>query len=486
MQSWNNLVNVALLGTAKKPVQPEALLQGELPPLPAPAEGDTEDKYLQLAAAVFNYRQCGALPLQVENLHNMEAPPEEKAYCSSMQQAILHEILDTETPALLELWLKACWKSNVLVQPGLQPTLLDIAAKQNRLQKIISICCGKRGAWLGSFNSNWQFATTTDGDDLWTTGTPDQRKKLLRLTLKQDGPTAREMLRSTWPQENAATRVEFLKILADFVAPEDETWLKGLLQDKSSKVKSEAWALLKKLPQSFITLQYKAILQAALQKDAKGVINFNTSTLQQLNEQIFASSIEKLSATRGTSDEQFILYQLMQHTPPAWLEESLQLSATELLDLFKKETQLKRFIPALADATANFKDTYWALAFYEQVDDLFIGLAPLLPPDLQDKYLVTHLLKHPDAVLQHASMRPKEWSYGLALALLKYTAQAPFRFNKGFYNGIIHLVPDAIVSDLPLLIPPDQYSRHNWYSLSDHLYRLLTLKTQLKLAFPNL
>jgi hypothetical protein len=488
MQFWNTIINASLLGTSRKPVQLNELLQGELAPLAdhIPTDADPEEKFLQAAALAYQYRQSGTLPLKVETLRFDTAPSEEKPYCSPVQQAILQEILANETIALLELWLKACWKTEVLVQLGHIPALLALAVQQSRLQKIISICCGKRGAWLAAFNPTWQFASTPESDDLWTTGTPDQRRKLLRLTLKQDGTTARQMLHSTWPQENAATRTEFLKILHDFVAPEDEAWLQTLLPDKSKNVKAEAWALLKKLPTSFITQKYKAVLHASVQTNSKGELSLQLPPMEGLYKDIYTSGIEKLSSARGVSDEDYILYQLMQHTPLQWLEESLQIEPEQIIGQFKKATQLKKFIPALADAVANFKDARWAQAFYTEVEELYIPLASLLPAGQQDKYLLTYLHRAPDAVLAAVSLRPKEWSYELALSLLKHTAQFPHRYNKGFYNGIIHLIPDSLAADINLLIPHDSYTRHTWYSLSDHLYRLLTLKRELKLAFPNL
>ncbi|HTE27993.1 hypothetical protein [Flavitalea sp.] len=70
MQFWDTVINTAMRGTDKKQVSADEVPAGPLATaaaiIYANAAKDKEEKFLQLAAVIFNYRQCGGLPLQKE------------------------------------------------------------------------------------------------------------------------------------------------------------------------------------------------------------------------------------------------------------------------------------------------------------------------------------------------------------------------------------------------------------------------------------
>ena len=99
MQTWDQIINTALLGTDKRP-----LAANELPVELAEAAvlvqnntTDKEEQFLQTAALVFNYRQCGVMPLQKEGVTIVKAAAEEKRYCSVLAMQTLNDILDSES-----------------------------------------------------------------------------------------------------------------------------------------------------------------------------------------------------------------------------------------------------------------------------------------------------------------------------------------------------------------------------------------------------
>src|SRR5262245_8693637 len=150
MQTWDQIIHTALLGTDKKP-----LAASDLPAeLLAAAEliqhntTDKEDQFLQTAALVFNYRQCGVQSLQKEGVTIARVAAEEKPYGSVLAMQTLTDILDSESNSLLQFWLQQCSAKGRIVTPELVPLLLGIGVQQKKLQNLVVACCGKRGEWL--------------------------------------------------------------------------------------------------------------------------------------------------------------------------------------------------------------------------------------------------------------------------------------------------------------------------------------------------
>src|SRR5688500_18930515 len=112
MESWNHIINTALLGTDKRAIKKEdfAGVLAENTDIIYQTETDREDQFLQLASVVYNYRQCGVLPMHNETLAVSKADKEEKKYCSAFAQSVLNDLLQVDSKPLLELWLNECIK----------------------------------------------------------------------------------------------------------------------------------------------------------------------------------------------------------------------------------------------------------------------------------------------------------------------------------------------------------------------------------------
>src|SRR6185503_937299 len=77
-----------------------------------------------------------------------------------------------------------------------------------------------------------------------------QRRTWLRTLRSQDPEAAREALAEVWPTESAATRADFLGLLADGLTLQDEDCLESALDDRSREVRRGAARLLARLPGS--------------------------------------------------------------------------------------------------------------------------------------------------------------------------------------------------------------------------------------------
>src|SRR5688572_5759090 len=165
MQFWDTIINTAMIGTDKKQVGVAELpadLVGPATTIHNNDSTDKEQKFLQLAAVAFNFRQSGVSPLQKE-VNISPAPTEEKEYCNAVATQTLKDILSEESIPLLKFWLQHCDRKQQIANPETLPALLNTGTQYKNLQVLIASCCGKRGEWLSGYNHAWNFSFTQTG-----------------------------------------------------------------------------------------------------------------------------------------------------------------------------------------------------------------------------------------------------------------------------------------------------------------------------------
>lgn len=482
-----------MIGTDKKNISSAELPASLLEPANIIFENgssDKEEKFLQIASLLFNFRQSGIMPLKKEQVTIPIAAPEEKHYCNNKAQQVLKDILYEESIPLLKFWMQQCDGNDQIVHPDMAATLLEIATTQKSLQSLIAKCCGKRGEWLSQFNHAWNFSTTQSSEELWQTGTPEQRRTVLKEMRAIDPANARSWVQQVWPQEDAATRTSFLEILKDNVSHDDIAFLETISTDKSKKVKEAALDLLKQIPSSPIVLLYQQILeQAVYLKKEKALLGLSSKTTLHFNlpasidEAVFKSGIEKLSNNKEFTDDAFIISQLIKSVPPSFWEKQLQLKPEEIIQTFQKDATGKKMIPSLVISIRQFRDNNWAIAMMEHSDVFYIDIIPLLPLQQQDIYSVKFFEQFPDQILQDATAREEEWNIELALLILRHTAKSPNQYNRSFYNQNIHLIPGKAALSLEKFTPTEDYFKNTWSNTSEYILKLLSLKAQTLQSF---
>lgn len=493
MESWSAIINTSMIGTDKK-----AIDAGELPAdLSAAAalilsneKTDKEEKFLQTAALVFNYRQCGVTPIVKEQVSLSKALPEENPYCSNLSMQVLKDVFAEDSIPLLKLWLQHCHKAQQVVQPEIIPSLLAAAIQYKNLQTPVTRCCGKRGEWLSGINDAWNFSVNQTTETLWQTGTPEQRKSILKETRSTDPATARQWMIQTWPTEDAATKLSFLEIFSSKISEEDIAFLESLSTEKSKKIKDEALLLLKQIPGSAIVQQYMQILKAAVVlKKEKALLGFTSKMLLQfqlpatIEETIFKTGIEKLSSTKDFSDEAFIIFQLMQSVPPSFWEQQFDSKPEQIIQLLQKDTVGKKMLPAIIIAIKKFEDIKWAIAFMQYSEVFYLDIIPLIPQEQQEYYSNRFFDSYPDSIIQYAISREQEWSFDLSKKIFRYTANQAYQYNRSFYNQHIHLIPGKIALELERLTPTEIHMQAQWSNTSEYILKLLHLKEQIIQSF---
>ena len=205
--------------------------------------------------------------------------------------------------------------------------------------------------------------------------------------------------------------------------------------------------------------------------------------LTNVDERIFKTGIEKLSNTKEFSDDEFIIYQLMQFIPPQKWEEHFDATPEQVINYFLKDKSANKYLPALITATIQSKNYNWALSVLQNNDTNKNHLIEVLPENEREKFMLRDFSSDGDYLVQLARKQHKEWSIELTRNIFKHTAKNIYQFNKNFYQEVIHLIPPVIVAELEKFTPQEQHLQTSWSNISEYIMKLVSLKLQTLQAF---
>jgi hypothetical protein len=491
MKAWESIINTAMLGT-DKPTSAIADLPEEVAvianAIDAAAMLDKEERYLQKAVVIYNYRQSGFVPFKNNDLRPNKAAEEIKSYCPPEAAGILNTVLDEENDQLLQLWLSQCSKASQLLLPDVLPAVLDKAQKDVSLRPVVIECSGNRGAWLSKMNPVWNWFTVLPDEEFWQTGTPAQRAEVLKGIRKSEPAKALEWLQQAWTQENATAKVELLKAMKINSKADDLPWLESLLNEKGQKVKDEALVLLKSIPGSSVIKQYEELLRQSVSlKKEKALLGLTTKTSIQIklpagvDESIYKSGIEKLSGPKSTvTDENYVIYQLISSVPPVFWEKQFDAMPVQVVEYFEKYAQ--EMVPALANAVAKFEQKNWVQFFIGQ-RMFYPDFVEMLNGREQEKYLLKALSNDAQSTIAQAVRINDEWGTEFAVAALLKMANWPYEYNRGFFTRHIRLFPVGALNHIENITSQQANMQPTWDKTRNHLINLLSLKQQTLKAF---
>jgi Family of unknown function (DUF5691) len=485
MERWNNIINTALLGTAKKQADNHGLngpLQTAADTILGNTAADKEEQFLQLASVIYNYRQSGTQPVTAAVQPVPVCAAETKACCPPAAIRVLQPVLETDSIQLLLLWLEYCTNANLLLPPAQLPVMLDKAWRNKSLRVLTAAAGGHRAEWLGQFNPDWNFSRVAETpEERWENGATAQRVEALKEIRATDPAMALTWLQQTWPKESATVKAELLTVLEQPPLATDITWLESLLSEKSKQVKEILIRLLKKLPGSSLHEQYWQIVAGAIQAQEDGHVVVALPELK--DDRIFQSGIEKLSNDKKISDDTHILYQLISLVHPSRWENHFGRTPAEVVSLFLRYEALQPFVPALVQAITWFEDQQWATTFMQHSETFYIDIIPMLPTDQQQQLSEQFFDQYPETIIKYASNNPAEWSVALCTKIMRYAATQPYTYNQLFMNNVIRQIPVAISATLDNIVPAESYHVGYWNNIKVHLGRLLQAKSQLPGSF---
>jgi hypothetical protein len=266
---WRDVGNVALVGTARRPVPPLPDLGpagvGARPP------GTPREEALLDAAAL-----GGAAVRAGRRLAHTEPPeeaPDDRRPVAPRRAVQLLELVLTHPPAgaqqrtgLLVHWLRAADEAGCRVPHGLLPMLLALATGTRELRRTTAAVLDERGRWLAGLREEWSWVAeaaagaearnasrsegTAPNADEWARLPSTDRVAVLAGLRAHDPAAARELVRSTWITDSARDRRTHLEALRIGLGPDDEPLLDAGLDDRAGTVREIAAELLDALPGS--------------------------------------------------------------------------------------------------------------------------------------------------------------------------------------------------------------------------------------------
>lgn len=286
MEVWQEAVQCALLGTARRaPVfipssEPITHLLADMDPT------ERESTLLRAGGLLANHRRANYQPLRTTQELPPPAEPDERPRAP---QSVVEDMLkivgntgwiagmhpSAVTYHTLPAWLYAVEEHGWRIPEENLIAVLECGRKepdflQRDLRDALQIPLGRYGQWLVTQNPEWSYAlpigqkasepevapiSVEESDMIWYRRTKRERFPLLNRLRRYDPARARDLLESTWEEESATDRADFLNAFATGLSMGDEPFLERALDDKGKTVRTVAKTLLARLPHSRLSLR---------------------------------------------------------------------------------------------------------------------------------------------------------------------------------------------------------------------------------------
>lgn len=459
---------------------------------------DNEDFFLKISASTFLYMESGRINSSLEG-SPLEAPEEEWLYLSATTAQWLRNFsLHQEDRPLLEYFLKKAFDNTKLAPPDLIPELLDQALRERSVLKEYLVgLTGHRGKWLSTLNPEWAplfSASKPLTDELWETGTKEDRKRYLQSVRMLDPTKGLELLKGTLPKENATIRVELLEVLSDAVFPSDEEYLELLLQDKSVKVRDTAYMLLRMIPTSRLVQRYVYWLEQGLELKEERSITLQKKKVLKVQkfeiteDEVFKSGIQKISSEKGKQDHIYWLEQLCSWVPPSWWAKFMGEELEEVITLLRKEKETVFLAKAMMSAAVLFEDKVAA----KILSKAFPGMNPDLLPLLSTEEAFEQLKNSPDGsvrqVMNHLLERGDSgiWPENAVEFIISFLTKNPYSINVQEYGELaIHFSykPINILRSKIEAADPKRYEQAYFAARCEQMLSVIERKKQIDESF---
>lgn len=486
MSITEEIIKTALLGTEKYSPQLAEPLQ-ELGASITEVEQDREAVFYKQAYSSLLYEEAGQLPLKVATCFP-SCPAETKRVIDPTNKSLLQTILSNKDQVLLDYFSNRCRAHEQVVMPELVPPLLEKARTTKEQAETLVNICGETGRWLCQLNTAWAKLLAEDKSDAdWETGTLGQRKQYL-IELRENHPTeVIELLKDTFPKENATNRLALLGVLRENLSLTDEDFLISLQKDKSKKVKGLAQQLLQELPNSSINQAYVEWLSEVLviekkRKLLKKKISVVIREDHIPDETIFESGIERISAEKSVPDHIYWLVQMLAFVSPQVLADRLQIEVDQLLDLLLAHPQQPQFLPALVESSLRYKVLSWGLKLIKFPQAQIIELLALLTPEERMAYYPKFVSERLVTLLYYLVENDYEvMDKALAINMLFTLKGNPYQLQQPDYQQLALIFPREALSYLHDLCDevPTNYQHRYFISQVMEMRRIVEIKQQL-------
>lgn len=363
--TWQQIVAASLLGTERDFLPPHDTNADVQELLSQSEEANSAKSLLQAAAIVSLYNRAGQRPPKTDETLAL-CEEETQNVCSPQSRAHLQTLLGGTFAEFLPEWLQAASEQKLRVPWEMLPELLNWAKGKTERERVRPLL-GARGRWLAGQNAAWRdFAGTPneEPETLWQTAPHHARLDVLKGLRTSDAKRARTLIQSTWDEENAETRADFLSVCEIGLTDEDEAWLETLLDDRSKVVRRIAADLLARLPDSRLVQRMIARVQP--------LVSFVAATANQMaqleitppNMPDGAMQRDGIETKRPAhllqmGEKAWWLQQLLSKVPPSFWN---QAAPEELIAIAKGHEWERVLVSSWAASAALSNDEKWARA----------------------------------------------------------------------------------------------------------------------------
>ncbi len=397
---WQDIVKTALIGTGQQvlTLRSEAETDSLGTMLTKLDTSQPEWAVLGAAVAVGLYRHAGQLPPTDDQ--PLPAPcdlaDQPRASLRSCQH--LATMLNGHYEDALPEYLRRLAARGRRISEEHLPALLDAAQKRIELRPLVAPVLGKRGQWLTAYNPVWNFAVAILPAE-WDSAPRPARLALLERLRQSDPAQALELIKSTWSEENATGREEFIARLEAGLSMADEPFLEDALDDRSGKVRRHAAGLLAQLADSRLVARMIERCRNLL-KLAKGWKPKIEVTLPETCDAIMKRDGIDEAPPKGSKVGQKThwLLSMLAAIPPSFWCQAWGKRAAEMLAAAERSEE-KAITSAFISATINHKDLDWADAILAG-GPLRPALVGILPPERCEALIVNAIRSDARTMLQ--------------------------------------------------------------------------------------
>ena len=465
MNDFETIIATALIGTERQALPPLTLE-------PNLSHSSREATLLSAAALVTQYRKAARVPsgsAATLEPSGADSKPELPANLRSLLERVLngHQELLGE---FLELTAHYRFAHRNL------PRMLELGRGNTMLRAGLLNGLDTRGRWLARLEKSWAWATGStdtpeDAVKSFETGSKAARVLALQAVREADPDAARALLETTWKQDPAPERKEFIAVLGTKLSPADEPFLEtALASDRSGDVRDTAADLLAQLPNSSFNARLLESLRPILRvttpksagllggiKDKLSEISGKNSSrvdieLPEAFNPAWAKDGINEKAPQGTGQKQWWVQQLMRRTSLEMLETITGLDALTLLKNTPKEWQ--SFITQAVKVTLERNPTLQLVKQLIAYDFTLVRYTPAALAVLEPSTLETLAKQRSlvDANNELALLEACEhvWSEGFWVAVIEWTAQQIMRRKNNQYDAILYHYPPVILRFTPL------------------------------------
>ncbi len=455
MNDFETIIATALIGTERQALPPLTLE----PNLNAPSK---EAALLTAAALVTQYRKAArvsAVSAATLEPSGADNKPELPANLRNLLERVLngHQELLSE---FLELTSRYRFAHRDL------PRMLELGRGNTSLRAGLLNGLDTRGRWLAGLEKSWAWATgsTETIDDAvksFETGSKAARVLALQAVREADPDAARALLETTWKQDPAPERKEFIAVLGTKLSPADEPFLETALHtDRSVDVRDTAADLLAQIPTSAFNARLlewlRPILRVTTPKSAGllGGIKDKLGELSGKNSSIIDIELPEAfdpawakdgiveKAPQATGQKQWWVQQMMRRTSLEMLQTITGLDALTLLKNTHKDW--KDFIKQAVQVTLQRNPTRELVKQLIAYDFTLVRHNPaalgVLEPNTLETLTKQRCLVdgNSDLALLEACRHP--WSESFWVAAVEWVAQQAARRrskqnNSSYFHG---------------------------------------------------